>query len=248
MLPQDIGRPVHVPQGVGDLPRLVQASVGTFQPSVLALLRTFLTSPSTAALMRLEEALVGQFLGMAGQVVAGMVACLHRDARWVEGSVAHARAQSSVPLRHHGQRTTPVRFLGGLRLLLDVPYLSEDRSARPGRRRGRGRRGPAGGGLYPTLRALGIRDQATPALASEVAKQATRTASFEEARQALAERGVAMDEKSVWGLTCKVGQEALRQRDARIETARAGIVLSREFAGSRLYEMCEARGYVDHSA
>ncbi|MEK7380948.1 MAG: hypothetical protein AAB075_08065, partial [Gemmatimonadota bacterium] len=76
---------------------------------------------------------------------------------------------------------------------------------------GGGRRQGTGTGCYPVLAALGIERQATPALASEVTRQTVRVASFEEAHQALAERGIRLDRKTVRTLALKVGEEALLQ-------------------------------------
>ena len=74
----------------------------------------------------------------------------------------------------------------------------------------------------------------TPALASEISRQSVRTASFEEAREALAERGIHVTRETVRKITMKVGEEALRQREARLELAEAGGVLTKEFAGRRV--------------
>jgi hypothetical protein len=84
------------------------------------------------------------------------------------------------------------------------------------------------------LEALGVHNRATPALASEVARQAARTASFDEAQEALAERGVNITKETVRNLTLKIGEEALKQREARAELAGLEVVLSDEFAGQRV--------------
>jgi len=127
-----------------------------------------------------------------------------------------------------------VRFLGGAILNFETPYLSENHDGQPGRARGVGRRGEAGGGLYPALHALGIAYQATPALYSEVARPALRTASFEEARAARFERGSCLDGKTVRSLALHVGGEALAQRQARAEAAALGRVFTSELKGKRI--------------
>ena len=128
----------------------------------------------------------------------------------------------------------PIRFLSGAVLSLNTPYLSESLGRRPGPTRGVGRRGESGSGRYPALEALGVMNRATPALASEVTCQSVRTASFEEARQALGERGIVVTHETVRNLSLKVGGEALRQRDARAEVAERGETFSSEFAAQRL--------------
>lgn len=159
---------------------------------------------------------------------------VHRDGAWVEQATAEERARSLLRLRHRGWRTTPIRLLSGARLNLETPYLSEDLSRRPGPTRGVGRRGKNGTGRYPVLEALGVLNRTTPALASEIARQAARTASFDEAQQALAERGVNVTKETVRNLTLKIGEEALKQRAARADLAEREVVLSDEFAGQRV--------------
>src|SRR5713101_8695718 len=68
----------------------------------------------------------------------------HEDEAFVRQAIAHVRAQSPVPLVHKGFRTTSVLLLGGTRLVLETPYLREDRRGRRGRRRHA--RGPYGAG------------------------------------------------------------------------------------------------------
>src|SRR6266581_3130654 len=66
--------------------------------------------------------------------------------------MAHVRAQSPVPLVHKGCRTTSVLLLGGTRLVLETPYLREDRRGRRGRRRQT--RGPSGAASYREAAAM----------------------------------------------------------------------------------------------
>jgi hypothetical protein len=69
---------------------------------------------------------------------------------------------------------------------------------------------------------------------SEVARHGVRSASFEEAQQALTDRGIVLDEKTVRALTLKVGEEALAHRRDRVTAAARGVVGGDEFAGRRL--------------
>ena len=179
---------------------------------------------------------IGNFDGTVagGHIVGGVVAWLHEDRSSVSSEVAHIRASEERKLRHRGRRETIVLFLGGAQLRFSTPYLSVDYQGCPGRRRGVGRRGKAGGGCYPVLEGLGIRHQASPALASEVARQSVRCSSFEEASEALGERGLSMDAKGVRTLALFVGNEALRQRVLRMAAAAAGYTFGDEFAGKRV--------------
>jgi hypothetical protein len=232
--PDDIGSLLYLPEGPRDLGRLLERSVEAYRPAILTCAEMFLTRPGADGLLEFEEEVLRLFMKVASQVVAGAVACVHMDPGFVEAAVAGARERTGRRLRNQGLRMTPVRFLGGTRLLLPTPYLAEDLHGRRGPRRGHGRRGPTGSGSYPALEALGIWSQATPALASEVSRQAVRAASFEEAQESLADRGINLDEKSVWRLAHRVGEEALSQREVRIQAADAGVVLTDEFAGERI--------------
>ncbi len=230
----DIGRPVYIPERRAQIPRLVREAFNLLRQTVEASALAFLDAPGREEFLRLEESALQAFGVMSSHVVAGLMGMLHRNGAWVEAATAEERARSSVALRHRGWRSTPVRFLGGARLNLGTPYLSENLTGRRGPTRGIGRRGKNGSGRYPALEALGVLHRATPALASEVARQSVRTASLDEARQALAERGIRITKETVRNLTLKVGQEALRQRDARIDLAEHGVVLSDEFVGQRV--------------
>jgi len=130
-------------------------------------------------MLRLEDRVPRSLQLGAPHMVAAVVALLHRDADWVGAAVGVARDVSPRRLRHQGVRATPVRCLGGARLVVTTAYLGEDLRRRPGKARGVGRLGATGSGCYPVLEALGIRNQATPALASEVSRQAVRAASFD---------------------------------------------------------------------
>ncbi len=230
----DTDRPIFVPERRSEIPRLVREAFGLLKTRVEEGVLAFLDSPAREGFLRLEQDVLQAFGVMSSHVVGGVIAMLHQNGVWVEEATAEVRARSMVRLRHRGWRTTPVRFLGGARLLMDTPYLSENRKGRRGPTRGVGRRGKNGAGRYPALEALGVLQRATPALASEVSRQSVRTASFEEAREALSERGIHVTRETVRKITMKVGEEALRQREARIEVAEAGGVFTKEFAGRRV--------------
>ena len=203
-------------------------------PGIQDLVRGFREDPCPESFLRLEEALQKELADTGSNMLATVVGSLHRDREFVAGSVAATRATAGQQFRTQGLRTTTVRFLGGAEIPFTTPYLSRDLQGRPGRRRGVGRRGENGEGCYPVLEALGIHHQATPALASEVARQCVRCGSFEEASEALRERGISLDAKGARTLALFVGEEALRQREARKQAAEAGAAFSEEFAGKRI--------------
>lgn len=66
-------------------------------------------------------------------------------------AVPHLRLQNSKEM-------PAIRFFGGSVHRVPSPYMLQRPPRGPGRPRGRGRRGPAGNGLYPFLAALGVQD------------------------------------------------------------------------------------------
>lgn len=229
-----IGAPAFIPERRDQFARLVRESLGVVLEGVVASLDLAAEERSPVAFFAAEQSIVRELMMAASHVAAGLLSYLHRDCRWVQERVAVARGRRPHATRSRGWRRTPVQFLGGARLLIETPYCVRDLRARPGRRRGSGRRGASGSGFYPVLEGSGIAERATPALRSEVARQTVRASSFEEAREALAERGIELDKKSVRTIALDVGACALEQREARLDAAREGRVFSDELAGKRI--------------
>ncbi len=97
-------------------------------PSLEALLdEPFPRTPED--LLQLEQRLSTAAVQVADQIVLVQLTRAHEDEAFVRQAIAHVRAQSPVPLVHKGFRTTSVLLLGGTRLVLETPYLREDRRA-----------------------------------------------------------------------------------------------------------------------
>ena len=92
------------------------------------------------------------------------------------------------PLKNDGRVQVWVRTIGGHRVPVWVTYY---------RRRGQRRKGKRYAGLYAGLVLLGIHDRCTPALAAEISLLAAMLGSLDEARDVLAQRGVALDIKTL---------------------------------------------------
>jgi hypothetical protein len=92
------------------------------------------------------------------------------------------------PLQNDGRVQVWVRTVGGHRVPVWVTYY---------RRKGQRRRGKRYAGLYAGLVLLGIYDRCTPALAAEISLLAAMLGSLDEARDVLAQRGVALDIKTL---------------------------------------------------
>ncbi len=221
-------------QGVSTFSDLVNSLFADFLGPLVDAVETFLRAPTPASLLAFEEGAQKILARLGGHIVGRVVAALLEDPGFRSKAMEQARAAASTKLRNHGWWLTSVRFLGGVLFSFRTPYVGPDRAGGPGSGRGVGRRTKGGGGLFPALAALGIHDRATPALASLTARLSVRCASFEEASEALLEHGVEMDAKTVRRLALHVGEEALRQRDRRMDAAREGRPFTKEFAGKRI--------------
>ena len=189
-------------------------------PCQFSLLEAFLEEPFPQTphdLFQLEQRLSAAAAQVADHIVLVQLTRAHEAEAFVTQAIAQARAQSPVPLVHKGFRTTSVLLLGGTRLVLETPYLREDRRGRRGRRRRI--RGPYGAGCYPVLEALGIADRISPATRAEVALHVVQAASYREAAAMLARRGLACDVSSLVRISTATAEASIRLRDAALEAA-----------------------------
>jgi len=92
-----------------------------------------------------------------------------------------------------------------------------------GRKRGVGKRGRQGKGVYPVLKKLGIAHHASPALQNEVTLSALNNP-FCEAAETLNRHGVEISEKRVRTISESVGQAALEKRNAEIKQFQSGTL------------------------
>src|SRR5712692_3261117 len=184
-------------------------------------------------MMQLEQRLSTAAAQIADQILLVQVTRAHEDEAFVKQAIAQARAQRSVALVHKGLRTTSVLLLGGTRLILETPYLREDRRGRRGRRRGK--RGSRGTGCYPVLECLGIADRVSPASRSEIALHLVQAASYLEAAHMLSRRGLTCDVSSLMRITTATAEASTRLRDAALEAAlRLPVPSDGPLAGKRV--------------
>ncbi len=184
-------------------------------------------------LLQLEQRLSAAATQVADQMVLVQLTRAHEAEAFVTQAIAQARAQSPVPLVHKGVRMTSVLLLGGTRIVLETPYLREDRRGRRGRRRRT--RGPRGAGCYPVLEALGITDRVSPATRSEIALHVVQAASYREAAAMLARRGLACDVSSLVRISTATAEASTRLRDAALEAAlRVPVPSDGPLAGKRV--------------
>src|SRR5712691_9651887 len=201
-------------------------------------------------MMQLEQRLSTAAAQTADQILRVQSTRAHEDAAFVRQAIAHAREQRAVPLVHKGLRPTSVLLLGGTRIMLETPYLREDRRGRRGRRRGK--RGPDGSGWYPVLERLGIADRVSPASRMEIALHVVQAASYLEAAQMLSRRGLTCDVSSLVRITTATAEASTRLRDAALEAALrlpvppdgplAGKRVRVSLDGGRVRTRCKHRG------
>ena len=184
-------------------------------------------------MLQLEQRLSVAAAQTADQMVLVQLTRAHAAEAFVMQAMAQAHAQSPVPLVHKGFRMTSVLLLGGTRIVIETPYLREDRRGRRGRRRRT--RGPRGAGCYPVLEALGIADRVSPATRSEIALHVVQTASYREAAAMLARRGLSCDVSSLVRISTATAEASARLRDAALAAAlRVPVPRNGLLAGKRV--------------
>ena len=135
-------------------------------------------------------------------------------------------------MRSGEPRPLRVRLLGGLLLWVTTLYCS------PARRSGKGR-GREGAGLYPELGLFGIQEGKSPALVREVGRLAALLPSYEAVQHELAERGLRLNIKEVYGIGQYAGQAALTFRKRELELYRAGLLPAGDGRGKRFGAMID---------
>lgn len=160
-------------------------------------------------LLELERALFGLLMTLGACLVMVFLEAFHRNKAWVSACQEKVHQKG---LRNEGWRLTRLYLLFGGQHTIRTPYALWDRTGRPGRRRGWGRRGPTGTGSYPVLEALGCRANATPALLSEVGSQLGWGPSEKAALTRLCDRGIPLDNQTLRRFFRALADEALQKR------------------------------------
>lgn len=182
-------------------------------------------------LLELERTLFGLLMALGACLVMAFLEAFHRNKAWVS---ACQEKVAQKGLRNDGWRLTRLYLLFGGRHTIRTPYALLDRRGQPGPRRGWGRRGPTGSGLYPVLDVLGCRANATPALLSEVGSQLGWGPSEEAALTRLSDRGIPLDNQTLRRFFRALSDEALQQRTKALLEGRLPAGLQGEsLAGKR---------------
>lgn len=145
-----------------------------------------------AQLLDLEKTLHHKVGRSLDHFVARLVQAVHFDGRFLAMASELVAGRADLRMQDRSQTVT-ITFLGGSRVVIVSPYMLH----RPKKRgRKRTKRGKAGGGLYPLLELLGIRERVSPALASSVARQVA-LGSVSQAQDNLAELGIELGRKKL---------------------------------------------------
>ena len=168
---------------------------------------------------------LGQLIGRASPA-AGL------DSAALQAEQEQLVRQWPKPLKNDGKVKVRVRTAQGYTVPVWVTYY---------RRKGQRRAGKRDAGVYAGLVLLGIYDRCTPALAAEVSLLAAMLGSLDEAQAVLADRGVALDTKTVRLIAYRYAARArlVQQVDqAAFEDTVAGrrVVISSDGGRLRLRE------------
>lgn len=189
-------------------------------PQIQALALNVLNARSPANMYDAERAIHAAFREVADRIVGTVLQFLVADPRLVEvcrtywKNIAIAQKEK---LQSNGYKETPVQLLGGGSVIVRTLRLARVAPKTPGPKRGRGKRGPAGSGLYPALVQLGITDKATPAVRAEVAREVAEAHSVAVAGESLKQRGLNLHSSTVLRLAYAMSDAALEARRRRFE-------------------------------
>ena len=219
------------------LRRRVDGILGRWDEHVAGLVQTLVEARSAEEFYDAERAVGAGSREVADELVAAVVEHRATTVDHVERTraLAHAQARAAgLRLESNGPRPTKVRLLGGKVVSLRTLRLRPELGPRPGRKRGVGKRGAGGAGVYPALEEIGVVGWSTPALRFSVAREVAEASSVSVAQESLRERGVELDEKTTLRLTYLVAEQALAARAELLLRAAARPPTEGEFAGQRI--------------
>jgi len=224
------------PEGEDDLPNAVRAVFKHFLTRTQRFLKKRPLPTDASAFMEFEQSLLRLVVKISDHIIACVLLVATTTSSTTAGACEIREAACEARghgLRNHRSAPVPLTFLGGSKIAVPAHYYAPDYSGRRGRRRTR--RGRSGSGCYPALEHLGFIERFSPASASAISREATALASFREARESQASRGLDVSTNTVRRITRICGERLLRARDARVEGFEQGdLPDSRELAGKRV--------------
>jgi hypothetical protein len=203
-----------------NLPKQVAISIAWFQGQVEERLDVWRDAKTPMGFREAEQELHAMARELCDEVAGFLLEDMVLDAQFQAAATTAALNAPGTKRRKAGTSSVEVTFLGGGKKTVRVPYLKQDLRGGPGRKRGSGKRGRGGTGLYPTLVALGIWFRVTPALADEVARQVADSDAVRPAREALARRGIDLGHKRTLNIVNSVSGRAVEQREQWFDDVR----------------------------
>ncbi len=215
----------------------IRAELGPIDRALRSAIERVYASSSAEEFYDAERAMRTEVTRRADLAVAAVLEHKAEDPAFVEPAKQLMMAQAEavgVKLKSHGRRFTRVRLLGGSVIRFRTLQLLPVAPKQPGRKRGVGRRGTGGSGVYPALAVLGIEGQSTPALRAEVSRELAEANSVAVARASLAERGLDVPHKTALRLVYLFADKALERRAEAIAEAESAPPETGELAGKRV--------------
>jgi hypothetical protein len=201
-------------------------------PQLLKLSEDFLDQGDQRQFLDFELELHKQALQFSDRVTEQALLEKIYNPELIEQAIKHYQAKGFHV--HSRKKSTTVQLYGGKTLAIKTVYMLPTKKNKKGRRRGVGRRGRKGKGVYPVLKMLGIAHQASPALQNETTLSALNNA-FAEATENLERHGVELSEKRVRTISENVGATALQERATKIEQFNKGQLPAGDtFAGQNV--------------
>lgn len=194
-----------------NLPKQIRDSVAELAGVVESHIERWIAARDPVAFREMEVEVAAVFREGGDEVMAQVLRQMVSDPELQATTSVAARQACPGRYRQVGRRTAHVTLLGGKVVSLRVEYLKPNRS-KARRKRGVGKRGPGGTGLYPVLAALGIWFGVTPALAGEVCCQVADSDSVRAGRAALARRGIVLGHVRTLRIVNRTSQRAVEQR------------------------------------
>ncbi len=175
----------------------------------------------------LERDIHKAFARGAGLVVAGLVSVAMQKKEFAERA-EQTRQQFAQPLSKGTNRKMAIRLLGGVIMWVNSLYCP------PSRKTSRGEN-TAVAGLHIEQVQFGFAKKASPALESQVSRQAALCSSFDLARDEMVRTGIDINVKTVRRVAQQCGDKLLKLRTHQLEQWRAGTLAStEELAGKRV--------------
>jgi hypothetical protein len=221
----------------GKLRKQLESELGTLGPELESALVTVLDASSEEEFYDAERGVREHLARVADQAVGAVLKHKVSDPAFVQPAkeLMQSRAKASgVQMKSHGRLPTQVRLLGGTVIKFRTLKLLPVAPTRPGRKRGVGRRGESGSGVFPALAMLGIEGRSTPALRAEIAREFAESNSTAVARASLAERGLDVPHKTALRLAYLFADRVLQRRETALAEAAANPPEAGELAGKRV--------------